>query len=62
MWMLSRDHLCLPCKIWTKEIKTMNKVEKTLVALAVVGMVGFGFAISVLKGIPEAFDWEEEDE
>jgi hypothetical protein len=40
----------------------MNKVEKTLVALAVVGMVGFGFAISVLKGIPEAFDWEEEDE
>jgi hypothetical protein len=40
----------------------MNKFEKTLVAVAVVGMVGFGFAISALKGIPEAFDWEEDDE
>ena len=37
----------------------MNKVEKSLVAIAVIGMVGFGFAISVLKGIPEAFDWDE---
>jgi preprotein translocase subunit Sss1 len=40
----------------------MNKVEKTLVAIAIVGMVGFVFAISTLKGIPEAFDWEEDDE
>lgn len=40
----------------------MNKFEKKLVAVAVVGMVGFGFAISALKGIPEAFDWEEDDE
>jgi hypothetical protein len=40
----------------------MNKLEKALVALAVIGTVGFGFAISVLKGIPEAFDWEEDDE
>ena len=37
----------------------MNKAEKSLVAIAVIGMVGFGFAISVLKGIPEAFDWDE---
>jgi hypothetical protein len=40
----------------------MSKVERTLVAIAVVGMVGFGFAIATLKGIPEAFDWEEDDE
>jgi hypothetical protein len=40
----------------------MNKIEKTLVAVAVVGMVGFGFAIAVLKGIPEAFDWELDEE
>jgi len=40
----------------------MNKVEKTLVALAVAGTVGFAFAFAVLKGIPEAFDWEEDDE
>lgn len=42
----------------------MNKVEKTLVALAVAGSVGFAFAFAALKGIPETFDWEvdEEDE
>ena len=40
----------------------MSKVEKALVAIAVVGMVGFGFAITALKGIPEAFDREEDDE
>jgi hypothetical protein len=39
----------------------MSKVEKTLIAIAVAGMVGFGFAIASLKGIPEAFDWEEDD-
>lgn len=40
----------------------MSKFEKVLVAMAVVGMVGFGFAISALKGIPDVFDWEDEDE
>jgi hypothetical protein len=40
----------------------MSKFEKALIAMAVVGMVGFGFAIATLKGIPEAFDWEEDDE
>jgi hypothetical protein len=43
----------------------MNKFEKTLVALAVAGTVGFSFAFAVLKGVPEAFDWEldgEEDD
>ena len=42
----------------------MNKLEKTLVAIAVAGSVGFAFAFAALKGIPETFDWEvdEEDE
>lgn len=41
----------------------MNKLEKALVASAVIGMVGFSFAFYALKGIPETFDWEgEEDE
>jgi hypothetical protein len=40
----------------------MSKVEKALVALAVAGTVGFAFAFAALKGIPEAFDWEEEDD
>ena len=40
----------------------MKKVEKALIATAVIGMVGFAYAISTLRGIPEAFDWEDEDE
>jgi hypothetical protein len=40
----------------------MSKFEKTLVALAVAGTVGFAFAFATLKGIPEAFDWEVDDE
>ena len=40
----------------------MTKIEKALVALAVAGTVGFAFAFAALKGIPEAFDWEEENE
>ena len=41
----------------------MSKFEKALVAIAVAGTVGFAFAFAALKGIPEAFDWElDEDE
>jgi hypothetical protein len=40
----------------------MNKFQKALVATTVVGMVGFSFAIYMLKAMPESFDWNEEDE
>ncbi len=40
----------------------MNKFEKALVALAVAGAVGFSFAFALLKGIPETFDWELDEE
>jgi hypothetical protein len=40
----------------------MNKFEKTLIALAVAGTVGFSFAFAVLKGVPESFDWEVEED
>jgi hypothetical protein len=39
----------------------MKKIEKILIATAVLGMVGFSFAISALKGFPEAFEWEEDE-
>lgn len=39
----------------------MKKIEKILITTAVIGMVGFSFALSLLKGLPDAFDWEEED-
>ena len=40
----------------------MKKFEKILIATAVIGMVGFSVGVSTLKGLPEAFEWEEDDE
>mgnify|MGYP000930692262 CR=1 FL=1 len=40
----------------------MSKVEKALVAIAVAGTVGFAFAFAALRGIPEGFDWDLEEE
>jgi hypothetical protein len=40
----------------------MSKIEKALIALAVAGTVGFAFAFAALKGIPESFDWELDEE
>jgi hypothetical protein len=40
----------------------MKRIEKTLIALAVAGAVGFSFAFALLKGIPETFDWELDEE
>ena len=39
----------------------MKKIEKILIATAVIGMVGLGFAMSTLRGLPEAFDWEDDE-
>jgi hypothetical protein len=39
----------------------MKKIEKVLIATAVVGMVGLSFALSTLRGLPEAFDWEDDE-
>ena len=40
----------------------MNKLQKLLIGLAIAGAVGITFVITALKGIPEAFDWEEEND
>jgi hypothetical protein len=40
----------------------MNKFEKALVAIAVSGTVGFAFAFAALRGIPEALDWQLDEE
>jgi hypothetical protein len=40
----------------------MNKLEKVLVATAVVGIVGFSYALFTLKDFLDTFNWEEDDE
>jgi hypothetical protein len=40
----------------------MNKTQKVLIGIGIAGAVGLTYVITALKGIPEAFDWEDEDE
>lgn len=42
----------------------MNKIQKVLAIATIVSAVGISYAMYNLKGIPDAFDWdmEEDDE
>lgn len=40
----------------------MNKIQKVVIALGVAGAVGLTYVITALKGIPEAFEWEDEED
>jgi hypothetical protein len=40
----------------------MNKLQKVVIGLGVAGAVGLTYVITALKGMPEAFDWEEEED
>jgi hypothetical protein len=39
----------------------MNKAQKVLIGLGIAGAVGITFVITALKGLPEAFEWEEDE-
>jgi hypothetical protein len=39
----------------------MNKFQKIIIGLGVAGAVGITYVVTALKGMPEAFDWEEEE-
>ena len=40
----------------------MNKVQKILIGIGIAGAVGITYVVTTLKGLPEAFDWEDYDE
>ena len=40
----------------------MNKLQKVIIGLGVAGAVGLTYVITSLKGIPEAFTWENDEE
>ncbi len=40
----------------------MNKIQKVAIGLGVAGAVGITYVVTALRGITEAFDWEEDDE
>jgi len=40
----------------------MNKLQKVVIGLGVAGAVGLTYVVTALRGLPEAFEWDEEDE
>jgi len=40
----------------------MNKMQKLVIGLGIAGAVGITFVITALKGLPEAFEWEEDED
>ena len=40
----------------------MNKVKKFIIALTIMGAVGISYALYTLKGLPDVFDLECDDE
>ena len=40
----------------------MNKIQKVMVSVTIAGAVGISYALYTLRGLPEAFDWEDDGE
>ena len=40
----------------------MKKLKISLALAALAGAVGISYALFTLRGMPEAFDWEDEDD
>ena len=40
----------------------MNKIQKVVIGLGIAGAVGVTFLLTALKGLPEAFEWEEDED
>ena len=40
----------------------MNRMQKVVIGLGVAGAVGITFVLTALKGLPEAFEWDEDED
>ena len=39
----------------------MNKAQKILIGLGIAGAVGITYVVTALKGLPEAFEFEDDE-
>jgi hypothetical protein len=39
----------------------MNKLQKIVIGLGLAGAVGLTYVVTALRGLPEVFDWEDEE-
>jgi hypothetical protein len=40
----------------------MSKLKKIMFGVAIAGAVGITYVIVALRGMPEAFDWDDDDD
>jgi hypothetical protein len=40
----------------------MNRAQRIIIGLGIAGAVGVTYVITALKGLPEAFEWEEDED
>ena len=40
----------------------MNRMQKVVIGLGIAGAVGITYVLTALKGLPEAFDWDEDED
>jgi len=40
----------------------MSKLQKIMLGIGIAGAVGITYVVTALKGMPEAFDWDEDEE
>jgi len=39
----------------------MSKTQKVLIGLGIAGAVGITYVVTALRGLPEAFDWKDDE-
>jgi hypothetical protein len=39
----------------------MNKIQKVIIGLGIAGAVGVTYVVTALRGMPEAFDWDDDE-
>jgi hypothetical protein len=40
----------------------MNRMQKVVIGLGIAGAVGITYVLTALKGLPEAFEWDEDED
>jgi hypothetical protein len=40
----------------------MSKIQKIILGIGIAGAVGITYVVTALKGMPEVFDWDDDDE
>jgi hypothetical protein len=40
----------------------MSKIQKIMLGIGIAGAVGITYVVTALKGMPEVFDWDDDDD